>query len=114
MNDNELTITDTEERQPGEQTDFYPEALNEAKPKHEAEAPKRGRPIKTGREAKLTLYMSEEQMTNLKAITDGLHITMTEVINKLIDEYCEKHSDFLDLLKRQEQERRKFQEAHND
>ena len=75
--------------------------------------PKRGRPQKAGREEKFTLYMTKERMNNLKALSEGYNISITDILNNLIDEYCEKKNRYLQMLLRQKQEREAFLSEEN-
>ena len=75
--------------------------------------PKRGRPQKVGREEKFTLYMTKERMNNLKALSEGYNITITDILNNLIDEYCERKKRYLEMLLRQKQEREAFLSEEN-
>ena len=118
MNDNEFTITATEERQPEEQTDFYPEVLNEAK--HGAIV---GRPPKTGRTGqngkKISLYMTKETFNRLEALRTYDDADMQDLLNDAIEAYFKTRADDMKFLREQEEARRtrkarKAQEAHND
>lgn len=106
MNDNELTITDTEERQPEEQPDFNSASLNEAKPEQENEAQTKkavGRP-KTGRTEKLTLYTTAETLEELNMLIAEYGTNITELLNKLIDDYLTTQSKQIAWLKERKQE----------
>lgn len=106
MNDNEFTITNTEERQLEEQQDFYTEAVNEAKHEHEAEAQTKktvGRP-KTGRTEKLTLYTTAETLEELNMLIAEYGTNITELLNKLIDDYLATQSKQIAWLKERKQE----------
>lgn len=106
MNDNELTITDTEERQPEEQPDFNSAPLNEAKPEQENEAQTKkavGRP-KTGRTEKLTLYTTAETLEELNMLIAEYGTNITELLNKLIDDYLATQSKQIAWLKERKQE----------
>ena len=106
MNDNELTITDTEERQPEEQPDFNSASLNEAKPEQENEAQTKkavGRP-KTGRTEKLTLYTTAETLEELNMLIAEYGTNITELLNKLIDDYLATQSKQIAWLKERKQE----------
>ena len=103
MNDNE--IINNEQEQP-EQPDFYPDPLNEAKPQHKAEAPTKkavGRP-KTGRTEKLTLYTTAETLEELNMLTAEYDTNITELLNKLIDDYLATQSKQIAWLKERKQE----------
>ena len=107
------------------QTDTPPEALINQEAKNEelnavetgsnkdieiAESPeksteqKRGRPQKTGREEKFTLYMTTERMNNLQMLSKAYKVTITDILNNLIDQYCEKNLRVLTVMKEQEEE----------
>jgi len=114
MNDNELTITATEEQQP----DFYPEALNEAK--HGATV---GRPPKTGRTGqngkKISLYMTKATFNRLEALRTYDDADMQDLLNDAIEAYFKTRADDMNFLREQEEARRarkarKSQEAQND
>lgn len=106
MNDNEFTTNNEQ----NEQADFSPEAsivtaennaseISEAKPEQKTQAPKRGRKTQTGREEKFTLYMTKERMENLRTLTKNRKITITDLLNNLIDEYCKKQSRYLEAVR---------------
>ena len=130
MNDNELTTT-AEEEQEG-QTAFSPEFAgftetmrlkqamfdwatekakesnqpenNEAMFDKEASAKKTaGRP-KTGRTEKITLYTTAEAMEDLTMLTDAYSTNITELMNKLIDDYRLTQSEQIAWLKQQKQQ----------
>lgn len=65
---------------------------------------KRGRPQKTGREEKFTLYMTTERMNNLQMLSKAYKVTITDILNNLIDQYCEKNLRVLTVMKEQEEE----------
>ena len=65
---------------------------------------KRGRPQKTGREEKFTLYMTTERMNNLQMLSKAYKVTITDILNNLIDQYCEKNLRVLTVMKKQEEE----------
>ena len=99
MNDNEFT--NTEERQPEEQSDFNFAPLNEAKPEQENEAKTKkavGRP-KTGRTEKLTLYTTAETLEELNMLIAEYGTNITELLNKLIDDYLATQSKQIAWLK---------------
>ena len=130
MNDNELTTT-AEEEQKG-QTAFSPEFAGFAetmmlkKAMYEMEAEKAkgsnqpegneamfdmeastkkttGRP-KTGRTEKITLYTTAEAMEDLTMLTDAYNTNITELMNKLIDDYRLTQSEQIAWLKKQKQQ----------
>ena len=119
MNENEITITATEEKQPDEQPDFYPEALNEAKPEQETEAPKRGKPVTTGRSKKISLYLTPETFNRLDDLRKYDDADMQDLLNEAIEAYFKTRNDDIRFLQEQEEARRarkarKSQEAQND
>ena len=119
MNENEITITATEERQPEEQTDFYPEALNEGKPEQEKETTKRGKPVTTGRSEKISLYLTPQTFNRLDDLRKYDEANLQDLLNEAIEVYFKTREDDIRFLQEQEEARRarkarKSQEAHND
>lgn len=113
MNDNEFTTNNEQ----NEQADFSPEAstataenkaseISEAKPEHKAEAQTKktaGRP-KTGRTEKLTLYTTAETLEELNMLIAEYGTNVTELLNKLIDDYLATQSKQIAWLKERKQE----------
>ena len=119
MNDNEITITATKERQLEEQPDFSLEAVNETKPEQETEATKRGKPVTTGRSKKISLYLTPETFNRLDDLRKYDEADMQDLLNEAIEAYFKTRADDMKFLREQEEERRarkarKSQEAHND
>ena len=106
MNENELTTTATEERQPEEQPYFCTEALNEAKPEQEAEAQKRGKPVRTGRSEKISLYLTPQTFNRLDDLRKYDETNMQDLLNEAIEVYFKTRADDIKFLMEQEEERR--------
>lgn len=103
MIDNE--VINNEQEQTG-QPDFSPEALNEAKSEQEDETPTKkavGRP-KTGRTEKLTLYTTAETLEELNMLIAEYGTNITELLNKLIDDYLATQSKQIAWLKDRKQQ----------
>ena len=47
--------------------------------------------------------MTKERMSNLKALTRNRDITITDLLNNLIDEYCTKQSRYIKAVKELEE-----------
>lgn len=113
MNDNEFTNNNEQNKQ----ADFSPEAstataennaseISEAKPEQENEAQTKkavGRP-KTGRTEKLTLYTTAETLEELNMLIAEYGTNITELLNKLIDDYLATQSKQIAWLKERKQE----------
>ena len=119
MNDNEFSITATEERQHEKQLNFNSESLNEAKPEQESEATKRGKPVTTGRSKKISLYLTPETFNRLDDLRKYDDADMQDILNEAIEAYFKTRTDDIKFLQEQEEARRarkarKSQEAQND
>ena len=80
------------------------EAVEIAESPEKSMEQKRGRPQKTGREEKFTLYMTTERMNNLQMLSKAYKVTITDILNNLIDQYCDKNLRVLTVMKKQEEE----------
>lgn len=78
---------------------------------------RKGRPKTTGRREKFTLYMTAENLLKLQELSNVYNTTVTEILNNLIERYCEDNSAILETVKQQKevlQQMIKQKESKND
>lgn len=98
MNGNEIRTTEELEQLEAIKLSAYQEAKNEPR--------KVGRPVATGRNEKVSLYLTKETKKQLEALRTYDDTDMQDLINEAIQVYFKTREDDMNFLRAQEEARR--------